>query len=154
MERARDGYQKGVISKLIVKKYFGFIQTADNTEGYYFHGSRMAPGTDFFELREGAPVRFRIVNDRRSGMDKAVDVEETLGEQLPTALTGTILKLIPDGAYGFITPDDGGASVYFHKAGVIDAGDYEDLQEGERVGYIVATDRQDRLRAIGVTRIN
>lgn len=152
MERARGDYQMGVISKLVVKKYFGFIQTADNTEEYYFHGSRMAPGTDFFKLREGAPVRFRIVKDRRSDRDKAVDVE--VGEQLSPALTGTILKLIPDGAYGFITPDDGGASLYFHKAGVIDAGDYEDLQEGERVGYIVATDRQDRPRAIGVTRIN
>lgn len=144
----------GAVSKLITGKYYGFVQPVDSKESIFFHGSSLTDGLNFDQLREGAPVRFKIVKDRRSGLDKAVDVEEVLGEQFPAALTGAILKLIPGGSYGFIRPDDGGASVYFHKAGVIDAGDYEDLQEGERVGYIVATDRQDRLRAIGVTRIN
>ena len=65
--------QTGAVIKLITGKYYGFVQPADSKESIFFHGSCLAEGLDFYELREGTPIRFRIKEER--GRVQAYDVE-------------------------------------------------------------------------------
>jgi CspA family cold shock protein len=65
-------------------------------------------------------------------------------------MTGTIKYVNVDRFYGFITPDDGGASdVFFHGSNVRVA-ILETLQRGQRVTYDAMTDDRGRPQAINV----
>jgi cold shock protein len=55
--------------------------------------------------------------------------------------TGTVKWFNPQKGYGFIQPDDGGKDVFVHISAVQRAG-LNDLREGEKVNYELATDRR------------
>ncbi|QCK86712.1 cold-shock protein [Phreatobacter aquaticus] len=55
--------------------------------------------------------------------------------------TGIVKWFNPQKGYGFIQPDDGGKDVFVHVSAVQRAG-LNDLREGEKVSYELATDRR------------
>jgi CspA family cold shock protein len=50
---------------------------------------------------------------------------------------GTIKRIVRDKGFGFITPDDGGADVFFHRSATAPKIYFEDLREGEEVEFEV-----------------
>lgn len=54
---------------------------------------------------------------------------------------GTVKWFNPQKGYGFIQPSDGGKDVFVHISAVERAG-LNDLREGEKVSYEMATDRR------------
>jgi CspA family cold shock protein len=50
-------------------------------------------------------------------------------------MTGTIRRIVRDKGFGFITPDDGSADVFFHRSRVVGRAQFEDLREGEEVEF-------------------
>ena len=50
---------------------------------------------------------------------------------------GTIKKVIKDKGFGFITPDDGGDEVCFHRSRLSPKVYFEDLREGDQVQFDV-----------------
>jgi CspA family cold shock protein len=52
-------------------------------------------------------------------------------------MTGRIKKILADKGFGFITPDDGGDDVFFHRSRVAPKTQFEDLREGDEVQYQV-----------------
>ena len=63
---------------------------------------------------------------------------------------GTIKKLTDKG-YGFISVDDPDQDLFFH-AQDLQGVSYEDLNEGDRLRFGVGEGRQDKPRAIDVSR--
>jgi CspA family cold shock protein len=55
--------------------------------------------------------------------------------------TGTVKWFNPQKGYGFIQPADGGKDIFVHISAVQRAG-LNDLREGEKVSYELATDRR------------
>lgn len=57
--------------------------------------------------------------------------------QVPTGpkIRGRIKKMVRDRGFGFIRGDDG-KEVFFHRSG-LNAGDYDNLNEGDTVEYVV-----------------
>ena len=51
-------------------------------------------------------------------------------------MTGVIKKIVEGKEFGFITPDDGGKDVFFHKTALVDV-NFEDLQQGDKVSFDV-----------------
>jgi CspA family cold shock protein len=52
-------------------------------------------------------------------------------------MTGRIKKIVRDKGFGFITPDDGGDDVFFHRSRVAAKVQFEDLREGDEVQFQV-----------------
>jgi CspA family cold shock protein len=52
-------------------------------------------------------------------------------------MTGRIKKILRDKGFGFITPDDGGDDVFFHRSRVAAKVQFEDLREGDDVQFQV-----------------
>jgi CspA family cold shock protein len=52
-------------------------------------------------------------------------------------MTGRIKKILRDKGFGFITPDDGGDDVFFHRSRVAAKIQFEDLREGDEVQFQV-----------------
>jgi cold shock protein len=50
---------------------------------------------------------------------------------------GTIKKIIKDKGFGFITPDDGSDEVFFHRSGLAEKVQFDDLREGNEVQFEV-----------------
>ncbi len=50
----------GTIKKIARDKGFGFIVPDDGGEDVFFHRSRLAPKTQFEDLREGDEVEFQV----------------------------------------------------------------------------------------------
>lgn len=62
---------------------------------------------------------------------------------------GTIKRLVTDRGFGFITQADG-SEIFFHRSKVV--GNFEQLNEGQRVSYEVAMDpRRNKENAEQVT---
>ncbi|WP_062226041.1 cold-shock protein [Aureimonas frigidaquae] len=55
--------------------------------------------------------------------------------------TGTVKFFNTTKGFGFITPDEGGSDVFVHATAVERAG-LPQLQEGQKIGYEVVTDRR------------
>lgn len=55
--------------------------------------------------------------------------------------TGTVKWFNAQKGYGFIQPDDGTKDVFVHISAVERAG-FNDLREGQKVGYELTTDRR------------
>ena len=49
---------------------------------------------------------------------------------------GTIKKLVSDKGFGFISPTNGGADIFFHMSAV-DGTHFDNLQEGQSVSFEV-----------------
>jgi len=49
----------GTIKRIVRDKGFGFIAPDDGTEHVFFHRSRLAPRTQFEDLREGDQLEFQ-----------------------------------------------------------------------------------------------
>ena len=49
----------GTIKRIVRDKGFGFIAPDDGSDDVFFHRSRLAPRTEFDELREGNEVEFQ-----------------------------------------------------------------------------------------------
>ena len=67
---------------------------------------------------------------------------------------GTIKSLQYDRGFGFITPDDGSADLFFHMTTVVGTA-FAQLQRGQRVEYDLGTDPRNpsRERAVNVRPI-
>lgn len=50
----------GTIKRIIREKGFGFITPDDGSGDVYFNRSRVAPKTEFEDLREGDEVQFQV----------------------------------------------------------------------------------------------
>ena len=50
---------------------------------------------------------------------------------------GTIKKIVTDKGFGFITSDDGGDDVFFHRSKLAPKVQFEDLREGDEVEFEV-----------------
>lgn len=50
---------------------------------------------------------------------------------------GTIKKIVQDKGFGFVTPDDGGDDVFFHRSSLDSKVHFEDLREGDEVSFQV-----------------
>jgi CspA family cold shock protein len=57
---------------------------------------------------------------------------------------GTIKKVIKDKGFGFITPDDGGDEVFFHRSRLSPKVYFEDLREGSEVQFEVRPGEKGR----------
>ena len=51
-------------------------------------------------------------------------------------MTGTVNKFLEGKGFGFITPDEGNAEVFFHQSEIIMEG-FRTLEEGQRVEFEV-----------------
>jgi cold shock protein len=49
----------GTVKRIVRDKGFGFIAPDDGSGDVFFHRSRLAPRTEFDELREGNEVEFQ-----------------------------------------------------------------------------------------------
>lgn len=81
---------EGTIKKLFADKGFGFIQTADCPNGYFFHRNNVARGHQFNALREGDSVDFNLGPSRnKPGQKEALNVKPlhspTLVQPVPSA---------------------------------------------------------------------
>jgi len=61
-----------------------------------------------------------------------------------TIVYGTIKKIIKDKGFGFITPDDGGDEIFFHKSKIAPKIYFEDLREGLEVQFDVRPGEKGR----------
>ena len=50
-------------------------------------------------------------------------------------MTGTIKRVVRDKGFGFITPHDGSADVFFHRTRLAPRVEFDDLREGEEVEF-------------------
>lgn len=50
-------------------------------------------------------------------------------------MTGTVKKIIKEKGFGFITSDDGGDDVFFHRGSMAPRTQFEDLREGDQVQF-------------------
>jgi CspA family cold shock protein len=50
-------------------------------------------------------------------------------------MTGTVKKIIKEKGFGFITPDDGGDDVFFHRGSMAPRAHFEDVREGDQVQF-------------------
>ena len=57
---------------------------------------------------------------------------------------GTIKKVVKDKGFGFITPDDGGDEVFFHRSRLGPKMYFEDLREGSEVQFEVRPGEKGR----------
>lgn len=57
---------------------------------------------------------------------------------------GTIKKIVKDKGFGFITPDDSGEEVFFHRSKLAPKIDFEDLREGGEVQFEVRPGEKGR----------
>jgi len=57
---------------------------------------------------------------------------------------GTIKKIVKDKGFGFITPDDGGDEVFFHRSRLSPKVYFEDLREGSEVQFEVRPGEKGR----------
>ncbi len=48
---------------------------------------------------------------------------------------GTIKKIVRDKGFGFITSDEGGDDVFFHRSKLAPKTHFEDLREGDEVEF-------------------
>lgn len=60
---------------------------------------------------------------------------------------GTIKKYIADRGFGFITPDDGGADIFFHVS-TLQAAGLADPDEGDRLEFDIGEGRNGKPMAI------
>ncbi len=49
--------------------------------------------------------------------------------------TGIIKKIVAEKGFGFISPDDGSADVFFHMSAVAKPMSFDDLREQDKVSY-------------------
>jgi CspA family cold shock protein len=52
-------------------------------------------------------------------------------------MTGVIKKIVKERGFGFITSDDGGDDIFFHRSRLAEKVFFEDLREGEEVQFQV-----------------
>jgi CspA family cold shock protein len=57
---------------------------------------------------------------------------------------GTIKKVIKDKGFGFVTPDDGGDEVFFHRSRLAPKVRFEDLRDGDEVQFEVRAGEKGR----------
>ena len=57
---------------------------------------------------------------------------------------GTIKKVVKDKGFGFITPDDGGDEVFFHRSRLSPKIYFDDLREGTEVQFEVKPGEKGR----------
>ena len=57
---------------------------------------------------------------------------------------GTIKKIIKDKGFGFVTPDDGGDEVFFHRSRLGPKMRFEDLRDGDEVQFEVRSGEKGR----------
>jgi CspA family cold shock protein len=57
---------------------------------------------------------------------------------------GTIKKIIKEKGFGFITPDDGGDEVFFHRSKLAPKINFEDLRDGAEVQFEVRPGEKGR----------
>lgn len=144
-------YQAGFISKIIFSKGFGFVQPDDGGLNLFWHCNDLAGHICFDEVKEGQAVRFTTKKDRQGRL--VVKELEVVSDPSPLATyTGTVTRLFFDKGFGFIRPDQGEKTLFFHSSGVVDPINFKDLREGERVCYLKLEAKNDRLKAIGVVR--
>lgn len=88
---------EGTIKKLFADKEFGFIQTADCPNGYFFHRNNVARGHQFNALREGDSVDFNLGPSRnKPGQKEALNVKPLHSATLAQPPSTTMLP------YGFV----------------------------------------------------
>ena len=64
--------------------------------------------------------------------------------------TGTV-KTLTDRGFGFITPEGGGADVFFHRSSLAGGADFDQLQQGDRVTFTAENDPKGKgMRAADV----
>jgi CspA family cold shock protein len=78
-----------------------------------------------------------IASDRYSAGRGRARPRRSTAAQIPTGpkTRGRIKKMVRDRGFGFIRGDDG-KEVFFHRSG-LNAGDYDNLGEGDVVEYVV-----------------
>ncbi len=152
---------------------FGFVRPDTGPPDRFFHLSSVAPvglaaGAQFLALRVGDRVRYREQGGWPGERDRAVDVRPVLPEgghqaaeiphiqqrdteRITTMAHGTIDRKHERG-YGFIAPEVGGQSIFFH-ASVLQSVTYNEIQEGDTVSYVEETSPDGRLRAVNVARV-
>jgi cold shock protein len=64
-----------------------------------------------------------------------------------------IIKKLADKGYGFITPEGGGADVFFH-ASSLDNVAFDELQEGDTLEYEPGEGKNGKSAAFNVSRIH
>jgi CspA family cold shock protein len=64
---------------------------------------------------------------------------------------GTVTWFSEEKGYGFISPDEGGENVFVHYTDIAGSG-FRSLKEGERVSYVPARGRRERIVARTVYR--
>jgi cold shock CspA family protein len=69
----------------------------------------------------------------------------------PTKL-GTIQRLIPDGAYGFIYCQTDNRDYFFHRDELVDL-NFRDLESGDRVTFLIGPGKKGKLQAEQIRRI-
>jgi CspA family cold shock protein len=50
-------------------------------------------------------------------------------------MTGTVKKVMRQKGFGFITPDEGGDDVFFHRGSMAPRVQFEDVNEGDSVQF-------------------
>lgn len=89
---------EGTIKKLFADKGFGFIQTADCPNGYFFHRNNVARGHQFDALQEGDSVDFNLGPSRnKPGQKEALNVKPL--HSAPLAQPAPSATMLP---YGFV----------------------------------------------------
>lgn len=63
--------------------------------------------------------------------------------------TGIVKKWLDDRGFGFLTPDDGGETIFVHHSGIVAEG-RKHLIEGQRVEFTITEDEQGRPKAVDV----
>ena len=64
---------------------------------------------------------------------------------------GTVTWFSEEKGYGFISPDARGENIFFHYTDIVGSG-FRSLKEGERVSYVPARGRRERIVARTVHR--
>jgi cold shock protein len=106
---------------------------------------------DLFQQEFVSGDRYSAPRSRSRGRGRA---RRSAGaSSLPTGpkARGRIKKMVRDRGFGFIRGDDG-KEVFFHRSG-LNAGDYDGLNEGDAVEYVVQEGprgaRAENVRAVG-----
>ena len=106
---------------------------------------------DLFRSEFVASDRFRAPGGRRGGRGRRRTPQAGTG---PTPAPsgpkskGKIKKMVRDRGFGFIRGDDG-KEVFFHRSG-LNAGEYDGLNEGDYVEYVIDTVDEDINVDVGV----
>ncbi len=88
---------KGIITKLVTDRRYGFIKAPDNAEKYFFHATHMARGHEFASLKEGDAVEFELrPSQNKPGQQEAFNVQSTNAARV--ALPYGFLPIAPDRA--------------------------------------------------------